>query len=109
MGPTKQTAFLILIATALVMSGARAYCQQGSVGGDDLNALLNRMEQAQEQGSSRTRPYSMVRDYRIFSDGAASASSEVLARVDFLPPDRKTFAILQASGSGRGENIVNRL
>lgn len=109
MGPTKQTALLILIATALVMTGAYAYCQQGSAVGDDLNAIVARMEQTQEQGSSRTQPYSMVRDYRIFSDGAASASSEVLARVDFLPPDRKTFAILQASGSGRGESIVNHL
>ena len=106
MGPTKQTAFLLLVAAALVMSGAQAYGQQAS---DDLNAILTRMEQAQEQGSSRTRPYSMVRDYRFFSDSASSASSEVLARVDFLPPDQKTFAILQASGSGRGESIVNHL
>ena len=75
----------------------------------DLNSIVAQLEQVQEQASARTHPYSAVRDYRLYSSDAANATAQVMARVDFLPPDQKTYEILQAQGSGRGESVVRRV
>ena len=36
-------------------------------------------------------------------------ASEVMARINFVPPDTKTYKITQARGNSRGEKMVREL
>ncbi len=64
------------------------------------------MEAAQEENRSRYRAYTVTREYRLYAHDEQQPNSEVVAQVNFVPPDNKTFDIKQVSGSSRGEKIV---
>jgi hypothetical protein len=67
------------------------------------------MAQARVENRTRLRPYSVVRDYKLFGKERQTAKAEVLADVTFVPPDVKHYAIRQASGMGLGEKIVRQM
>ncbi len=56
-----------------------------------------------------TKAYSMVRDYRLYGSSEANPVSHVVARVNFVPPNRKDFAIESTEGAERGASIIRQL
>src|SRR5205823_6543913 len=53
--------------------------------------------------------YSIIRDYKLFTQGAEQPQSDVVAQVSFVPPNRKTFTIQKVTGASRGEKVVRRI
>ena len=79
------------------------------LGTPDLNTILFRMEQAQAESHARLSAYSVTREYKFFGDDQQNAKSQVLAKVDFAPPNQKNYTIEQSSGSGQGEKITRKV
>jgi hypothetical protein len=67
------------------------------------------MEQAQAESHAHMSPYSVTREYRFFGDDQQHAKSQVLAKVDFAPPNQKDYTIEKTSGSGQGEKITRKV
>jgi hypothetical protein len=74
-----------------------------------VETILTRMAQARAENRARLRPYSVVRDYRLFGKEKQTTKAQVLADVTFVPPDVKHYAIRQANGMGLGEKIVRQM
>jgi len=75
----------------------------------DLNLILQRLEEAQDQEPARSRPYEVTREYKVFHGDNKEPISEIMAQINFVPPDTKTYKITQARGNSRGEKIVREL
>lgn len=71
--------------------------------------ILARMAQARVENRTQLRPYSVTRSYRLFGAERLVTKAEVIADLTFVPPDRKHYAIRQASGMGLGEKIVRQM
>jgi len=73
-----------------------------------IASIVGQMERVQVE----SRPgvsYQVVREYRLFNEKSATPTSEVVAQVDYLPPDRKTYEIQKHTGSSRGQDVVRRI
>jgi hypothetical protein len=44
------------------------------------------------------------REYKVFRGYDKQPNSEVIAQINFVPPDMKTYKIIQARGNSRGKN-----
>jgi outer membrane lipoprotein-sorting protein len=92
----------------------RLVCAQESVppntaaSNPQLAYIVEQMRKAQSD-SRLTDSYQVIREYRLFGDGGSSPSSEVWAKVDYSPPNHKTFVIQKRAGSSRGEDVVRRI
>jgi len=75
----------------------------------DLNLILQGMEDVQRQDPAQSRPYEVTREYKVFRGDDKQPTSEVMAQINFVPPDIKTYKITQARGNSRGEKIVREL
>jgi hypothetical protein len=75
----------------------------------DLNLILQRLEDVQHQDPAQSRPYEVTREYKVFRGNDKQPTSEVMAQINFVPPDMKTYKITQARGNSRGEKIVREL
>ena len=75
----------------------------------DLNLILQRLEDVQHQDPAESRPYEVTREYKVFRGYDKQPTSEVMAQINFVPPDVKTYKITQAQGNSRGEKIVREL
>jgi outer membrane lipoprotein-sorting protein len=95
--------FFLLLFLATIPSLAQ------QAGTPDLNTILSRMEQAQAESHAHMSPYSVTREYKFFGDDQQHAKSQVLAKVDFAPPDQKDYTIEKSSGSGQGEKITRKV
>jgi outer membrane lipoprotein-sorting protein len=78
-------------------------------GTTDVNAILSQMERAQAESHAHMSAYSVTREYKFFGDDRKHAKSQVLAKVDFAPPNEKNYTIEQASGSGQGDKITRKV
>ena len=79
-------------------------------GGPDLQTIVSHLEDAQQNNPARYRPYVLTREYKFYHGEASSeAKSEVVAEVSFVPPNRKSFEILNTRGSGRGTSVVKHI
>ena len=74
----------------------------------DLATLVRRISEAQAQNHSRTLPYTVTRDYKFFGANTERPRTEVVAKVNFLPPNMKTYDIDQSTG-GMGEKVIRRI
>ncbi len=101
--------FLTLAAAAVAQTASHAVVTQSPAVQPDVNTIVGRMEQAQEENRTHTRAYTVTRDYKLFHESPQRPDSEVVAQLSFLPPDNKNFNITQSSGSSRGEKIVRHL
>jgi hypothetical protein len=114
-------AILFLILTGLVTAPS-VYSQQNNgseqpsqADSELLTIILSRMEQAQLSNREHARPYTLTREYKVFDDESKAQapgqkpSSEVIANVEFVPPDHKSFRIEKAEGSERGKTIVRHI
>jgi hypothetical protein len=75
----------------------------------DLDLILQRMEDVQHQDPAQSRPYEVTREYKVFRGDDKQPTSEVIAQINFVPPDIKTYKIIQARGHSRGEKMVREL
>jgi outer membrane lipoprotein-sorting protein len=74
----------------------------------DVDTIISRMEAARAENEERLRAYSVRRSYRLFPQEEPQKGGEVVARINYLPPDKKDFAIESSTG-GVTERVVNRL
>jgi hypothetical protein len=81
----------------------------GSSTGADIQAIVQRMTDAQVENHERVRAYTVVRQYTLKSGNNGNSDSQVVAEVSYLPPGKKEYEIREASGSGRGEKVVRRV
>jgi hypothetical protein len=51
----------------------------------------------------------VTREYKVFRGYDKQPTSEVMAQIDFVPPDTKTYKIIQARGNSLGEKMVREL
>ncbi len=100
---------LLLAGALLAQTAARPAPPWATQALPDLDAIVRRMEQAQLTNNNHVVPYTVTREYALYGDNLQQPTSEVIADVNFLPPDQKTYAIKESSGSGRGEKVVKKV
>lgn len=98
----------LLLAMGLAAAQTSSPAQQ-QPSSPDLQTITDRLERAQSENRANFQPYSVTRDYQLFSNGERQPKSTVIAEVTFLPPDSKKYEIRQASGSGQGEKVVRKV
>jgi hypothetical protein len=79
------------------------------IGPPDLNLIVQRLEEVQHQDPTQSHPYQVTREYKVFRGDDKQPTSEVMAQINFIPPDNKTYKITQARGNSRGEKMVREL
>jgi hypothetical protein len=75
----------------------------------ELNPILQRMEDIQRRDPAQSLPYEVTREYKVFRGADKRTTSEVMAQINFVPPDTKTYKIIQSKGAPRGEKMVREL
>ena len=118
--------FLFLVALSLNSNGnaqtasqpnrdSRTAATADPQGGHDLQSpdlqwIVTRLEDAQQNNPARYRPYVLTREYKFYhGDTTSDPKSEVVAEVSFVPPNTKSFDILNTRGSGRGTSVVKHI
>jgi len=74
-----------------------------------LQALVTGLEAAQRANHVHMVPFTVTREYQLFSGEDQEPKGVVVAEVHFQPPTTKTWEIKQTSGSARAENVVKRV
>lgn len=100
---------LLLAGGLLAETPARPAPPSATQAVPDLDTIVRRMEQVQLANNNHIVPYTVTREYTLYGDNLQQPKSEVIADVNFLPPDQKTYAIKESSGSGRGEKVVKKV
>jgi hypothetical protein len=100
---------LLLLVTIASFSQSLAPPAKANLTSPDLNPILQTLERVEQQNPARSRPYELTRRYKAFRADDKNPAAEITAQINFTPPNRKTFQILQASGNPRGEKIVRSL
>lgn len=75
----------------------------------DLKAIVQHVDQAAVANRTHYRAYIVTREYQLYGADLQNPSSEVVAEVNFVPPDTKDYKILESKGSSRGEGVVRHL
>lgn len=105
----KQVWLAVLLLTVRVPAWSQSPAPVIETTAPDLDATLNSMERAQQQTPAQSRAYEVTRKYQVFRGNEKHPISEVTTQISFTPPDIKTYKIMQASGSPRGEKIVRAI
>jgi hypothetical protein len=100
---TVLLAVLLVATTTVLSSQSQPVIETAS---PDLDSILQSIERAQQQNPAQSRPYEVIRKYKVFRADNKQPISEITTQINFTPPDTKTYKITQASGSPRGEKIV---
>jgi hypothetical protein len=72
----------------------------------DLQALITGLEAAQRTNHAHMVPFTVTREYLLFSGDDKQPKGTVIAEVRFQPPTSKTWEIKKTSGSARAEKVV---
>jgi hypothetical protein len=102
------SAIMLLQGTACLLATAQERKGDNQPAGQEFTSVIRRFEEVQRSAKPQAA-YEVVREYRLSSGGSSRPSSEVLAQVDYLPPNRKTYSIQKRFGSSRGEEAVKRI
>jgi len=98
-----------LLFMATLASSSQVTPSTAEIKSPDLNLILQGLEDIQHQDPSQSRPYEVTREYKVFHGNNKQPTSEVMAQINFVPPDMKTYTIIQARGHSRGEKMVREL
>jgi len=98
-----------LVFLATLASSSQVTPSTTEIKSPDLNLILQRLEEIQQQNPAQSRPYEVTREYKLFHGSDKQPTAEVTAQIDFVPPDMKTYKIIQARGQSRGEKMVREL
>jgi hypothetical protein len=113
-GPDHRSAYsassaaLLLVFLFLQAGALSAEQASAAAGHPDLPTLVRRITEAQLDNGNRVKPYSVTREYKVFGADAVRPRTEVVAKVNFLPPNVKSYDIDQSTG-GMGEKIVRHI
>jgi hypothetical protein len=99
----------VLVLLATLPSSSQVPSSTAEIKSPDLNLIVQRLEDAQHQDPAQSRPYEVTREYKVFRGNDKQPTSEVMAQINFVPPDMKTYKITQARGNSRGEKMVREL
>jgi hypothetical protein len=99
----------VLVVLVTLASSSQAPLSTAEIESPDLNLILQRLEEVQHQDPAQSRPYEVRREYKVFRGYDKQPTSEVIVQINFVPPDMKTYKIIQARGNSRGEKIVREL
>ena len=75
----------------------------------DLNLILQRLGGLLHRDPAQSLPYEVTREYKVFHGYSKQSTSEVIPQIDFVPPDVKTYKIIQARGNSVGEKMVREI
>jgi hypothetical protein len=75
----------------------------------DLQVLITGLEAAQRANHAHMVPFTVTREYELFSGNDQQPTGTVVAEVHFQPPATKTWQITQASGNARAERVVKNV
>ena len=108
--PRLRLPVLVFLATVASWSQAPSSSSSSTaeVKAPDLNLILQRLEDVQHRDPAESRSYEVTREYKVFRGYDKQPTSEVMAQINFVPPDVKTYKI-QVQGNSRGEKIVREL
>jgi len=67
------------------------------------------MAHARDENRALMRSYTLTRNYKLVAKGNDQAKSEVTAEVTFVPPGKRTYKIVRATGMRLGERIVREM
>jgi hypothetical protein len=98
-----------LVFLATLASSSQVTPSSTEIKSPDLTLIVQRLEDAQHQDPAQSRPYELTRQYKVFHRDDKQPTSEVTALINFVPPDIKTYKIIQARGDSRGEKMVREL
>ncbi len=98
---------LVLLAT--LASSSQVAPSTTEIKPPDLNLILQRLEDIQHQDPAQSRPYELTREYEVLHSSDKKPTSEVMAQINFVPPDMKTYKITQVRGNSRGAKMVREL
>ena len=96
---------VVLVAFLCAQTGL---AQQALSEPPNLATLVRRISEAQAQNRMRTVPYTVTRDYKVFGENTQRPRTEVVAKVNFLPPNMKTYDIDRSTG-GMGEKVIRNI
>jgi hypothetical protein len=99
----------VLVFLATLASSAQVIPSTAEIEPPDLDLILQRLEDVQHQDPAQSRPYEVMREYKVFRGDDKQPTSEVMAQINFVPPDMKTYKITQARGNSRGEKMVREI
>jgi len=100
---------VVLVFMATGASSSQVPSSALEIQSPDLNLIAQRLEDVQHQDPAQSRPYSVTREYKVFRGDDTKPTSEVMAQINFVPPDIKTYEITQVRGNSRGEKLVREL
>lgn len=119
---TGNHGFVFFVLAVVVAAASCVYAQsqpestvEKSPEAGSLNDIVSQMEQAQVKNRQSFRSYTVTREYKLFDDErkaqdpAEKPNSAVVANVEFVPPDHKSFQIEKVEGSERGKSIVEHV
>lgn len=101
--PAMVSGLIVLATLPLQAQGTPPAAESKS---PDLDSILESMEDAEHPNPAQSKPYQMTRDYKVFMGADTKPTSDVMARIDFVPPATETFTITQSKGNPWGERIV---
>src|SRR6185503_8219541 len=99
----------VLIFLTAVASPSQVPSSTAEIESPGLNLIVQRLEDVQHRDPAQSRPYQVTREYKVFRGDDNQPTSEVMAQINFIPPDSKTYKITQARGNSRGEKMVREL
>jgi hypothetical protein len=105
----KHISCALLLLGGLSVAGSGFLQAQSRTPVPTVATILSRMAQARAENRTKLRPYSVVRDYKLFGKEQQTSKAEIIADLSFTPPDVKRYAIRQANGMGLGEKIVRQM
>ena len=99
----------VLVFLTTVASSSQVPSSTAEIQSPDLNLILQRLEDVQQQDPAQSRPHEVTREYKVFRGYDKQPISMVVAQINFVPPDIKTYKITQARGNPRGEKMVREI
>ena len=103
-----MTAAVMVILLSGEANALAAELANPSVQPPDMATLVKRIVDAQLDSRARSKPYSVTREYKVFGSEDNRPRTEVLAQINFLPPNVKSYGIDQSTG-GMGEKVIRRI
>ena len=93
--------FLWLVCLAAVSAACQTVPSNNT---PDLNTVVERMMAAQQRNRLQAHPFTVKRDYQLL-DKSQDQKAQVVANINFMPPDQKQYRI-ESSHGGMGEKIL---
>src|SRR4030095_11618139 len=76
----------VLVFLATLASSSKPASYTADIESLDLNLISQRLEEAQHKDPAQSRPYEVIREYKVFRGNEKQPTSEVMAQINFPPP-----------------------